>query len=239
MQQDKHHNTQIDQNDIRRRERLLEHTNAPARTHQQSYTIFIRRMRLFLPLVAVILIVALMTWPESNDNIVATKDEQKKQYENVQKNELLNPKFESVDEKNQPFTITADTAIQNDQNKDLLMLTNPHGILLLNSNKRVTIASEEGFYQQEQQKLRLKDAVHLTHDDGYNMTMAELFVDMQNSIAHSETPVTGAGPQGTLRANGLKADHANNTITFTGPARLVIQDMALMDGLSGSGKQGE
>ena len=41
------HNLEIDQEDLRRRERLLQHTTAGERAHKEGYTIFIRRMRLF------------------------------------------------------------------------------------------------------------------------------------------------------------------------------------------------
>ena len=226
------HNLEIDQEDLRRRERLLQHTTAGERAHKEGYTIFIRRMRLFLPLLAVVLLVALMTWPQSKDNIVATKEEQQEQYQNVQKNELLNPKFESVDEKNQPYTITADTAIQNDDNKNLLMLTNPFGEIILNSSNKVTIAAQTAEYQQDQEKLYLKNSVRLTHDAGYEMTMNELYVDMQSGVANSETAVEGFGPQGTIQSAGLKAEQEKNLIIFTGPARLVIKDVSLMEDMS-------
>ncbi len=232
MQDHENTNPDLSDEDARRRDRLLKNSVTGNKKHTKGYTVFIRRMRLFLPLLAVVILVALMTWPQSSETITATEEEKEERYKNVQKNELLNPKFESVDEKNQPYTVTADKAVQSDDDKDLLILTNPLGDIVLNSNNRITVEAREGFFRQEAQKLRLKEAVRLTHDEGYDMRMAELYVDMNAKTAHSETPVEGTGPQGTLSAQGLKANQQTNHIIFTGPAKLVLNDVSFMEGLS-------
>lgn len=215
----------------KRRARLAKYT-ARAEQDSRRYSLFIRRMRLLLPLLAIVILAALIVWPQDSENIIATPEENKEQYQSVRKNELLNPRFESMDKKNQPFTVTANRAIQSDADQDLLTLKSPSGDMLLNSNHRIAIEAENGLYHQRDNTLLLKGSVRLSHDEGYEMTMPELFVHMGENTAKSLYPVRGNGPQGTLEAQGLMANRNENRIVFTGPARLVLKDMSFMTGLT-------
>ena len=203
-------------------------------THSAGYTNFIRRMRLVLPLVAVCIIVALITWPDQRSTIAILEEDQKESLQTIRKNELSNPKFESVDNKNQPFTITADRAVQADNNEDILLLERPVGELVLNTGGRVTLKSQNGKYWQNQQKLKLEDDVELNNSDGYTMGTARLDIDMNAGTARSDMDVSGFGPAGTLVAKGLFADNPNNILIFDGPARLVLKDAGSLQGLANS-----
>jgi len=208
-------------------------------THSAAYTSFIRRMRLLLPLLAVCIIVALMTWPDRQSTIAILEDSQKESLQTIRKNELSSPKFESVDNKNQPFTITAARAVQADDDEDILLLERPVGELQLNTGGRVTLKSESGKYWQEQEQLELQENVELSNSDGYTMGTAQLSIDLDASTARSETDVSGFGPAGTLVAKGLHADNAAGVLVFNGPARLVLKDAGSLQGLAGGNKSNQ
>lgn len=202
-------------------------------THSAGYTSFIRRMRLVLPLVAVCIIVALITWPDQRSTVAILEEDQKESLQTIRKNELSNPKFQSVDDKNQPFTITADKAVQADNNEDILLLERPVGELVLNTGGRVTLKSERGKYWQMQEQLKLTNNVELENSDGYTMSTAQLDIDMDAGTARSEADVSGFGPAGTLVAKGLSVNNATGILVFNGPARLVLKDAGSLQGLAG------
>lgn len=157
-----------------------------------------------------------------DQNLAPVKIEEKKTA-SMSKNELVNPEFESVDSKNQPFTITANRAVQ-DAADELMLLEEPLADIVLNSGNWVAIQSRQGAYRQESQRLLLKDNVTLFHDDGYTARTEELNVDMKDGKAQTDLKVSAFGPAGELDASGMQADTKDDVLIFTGPAKLVIYD---------------
>lgn len=217
----------------RRLERLSRFSaSAPAKTNGERYTKFIRQMRLILPLIAVCIVVALMAWPDSQKTIALLEEHEKQSLQTIRKNELTNPKFESTDEKNQPYSVTAEKAVQAEGENNIMLLEKPAAKLELNGGGWVALRALSGKYGQESRQLDLHEQVTLTNSDGYQMDTAALFIDLKSETARTETPVTGFGPAGTLQANGLRSDNIAGTLVFTGPAKLVLKDTAALQGLS-------
>ena len=206
---------------VDRQERLSAARDPRQADYNPKHSLFIRRMRLILPIIAAIIMTVVFAWSNmSDENIIPA--ESPKAPKTIGKNELLNPRFESVDEKAQPYTITADRAQQGSDNEDLIILEKPLADILLNSGNWLAVKSQQGAFLQETQRLLLKGDVEMFHDQGYQMQMTELHVDLDKNTAWSETDVYGQGPAGTLNAKGLKADNIKGNLIFTGPAKLVL-----------------
>lgn len=214
--------------------RLAKFSRKQSETFAQSnqYSNIVRKLRLILPMVAIAIIAALLTWPTQERNIAILQEEQQESLQNIRKNELSAPRFESVDEKNQPYTLTADLAVQKSDDENVMLLTKPLGDLLLNSGSWIAIKAEDGTYWKDEEKLLLTKNVRLFHDEGYEMTMAELHIDLKTHTAKSETPIKGQGPAGSIEASGLNGDNANGILTFTGPAKLILKDAGSLNSLS-------
>ena len=60
------------------------------------------------------------------------------------------------------------------------------------------------------------------HDDGYELTTEQVDLDIISQTAHSDTPVSGHGPAGTISSSGLDANGKTGTLIFTGPARMTL-----------------
>ena len=195
-----------------------------ARKTDQGYSKFIKSMRLLLPIIALCILAVVLSWNMfKDDNLApAIKDEQTVAAR-AGKNELVNPRFESVDEKNQPYVITANRALQ-DMGDELMILEEPLADMLLESGNWMAIKSRQGAYTQEARKLLLKDNVEIFHDDGYTVKTSELNVDMAAGLTNTQTPIRGHGPMGTLDANGMEASTNAQILKFIGPAKIVIYD---------------
>ncbi|MFP4313765.1 MAG: LPS export ABC transporter periplasmic protein LptC [Alphaproteobacteria bacterium] len=217
--------------------RLAELSRRQNRMAAQSerYSKFVRRIRLILPLVAIAIIAALMTWPMQDSNVAVLEEDQQQSLQSIRKNELSNPRFESVDEKNQPYTITASKAVQDSQNESLLLLSEPVGDMLLNSGNWIAIQAAIGHYWQNDKKLFLEQDVRLFHDEGYEMTMDKLDIDLNARTAQSDTQVYGHGPASTIEAQGLRGDNMRGVLSFNGPAKLVLHDAGSLNALGNAG----
>jgi lipopolysaccharide export system protein LptC len=189
-----------------------------------KHTAIVRFMRILLPLVAVSMVGLVMTWPQVDEQM--SKTAQKSIQDDspiIGQNELINPRFESMDEKGQPYVVTADRALQNADDRDVLLLTNPVSAITLNDGISIGSQSMNGTYNQLTEDLLLSGDVTLLHSDGYELMTDNLSIDLKNSKASTSHPIISHGPLGTLNANGLEADMKSGLITFTGPARLVLK----------------
>ena len=191
----------------------------------KSYSIFVRFMRFVLPVVALSIAVIVFTWPEMENNVIQTanKEDLVTQAANI-KNELLEPRFESTNNQNQPFTITATRAMQGQDSAELVFLEQPQADMKLKSGETVSIEAEKGIYEQQTEKLFLENSVTLTHESGYALETDELRVDLKTRQAFSAKPVKAHGPKSELQATGLEANQGAGKLIFTGPAQLILHD---------------
>ena len=192
------------------------------KTASRSYTKFIRSMRLVLPVLALAIVAVLFVAPEFEDTIEPLAKEEILPNSASAQNELINPRYESVDKDLQPFTITADKAVQDQNNPELVLLSDPTADMSLKDGTWVAVKSEEGIYEQNTEKLLLKGDVKLFHDSGYQLETEELRVNMKVQEAFSDQDVTAQGPEGTINAIGLEANGNDNTLFFKGPAIMVL-----------------
>ena len=202
--------------------------------NHEKYSRVIKRIQFILPLIALVLVLTIMNWNRFKSEAITPIQERAKEIvaANIGKNELINPEFKSIDDKNQPFTLTADRAIQNDDDQDLILLEQPNGELKMNSSEIVSIHSKQGTYAQNTQNLFLSDTVELYYDQAYEMNTEQLFIDMKERKAWTDVDVNGQGPKGTIEAKGMKAQSIDDSIIFTGPAKLILftEDNALSFG---------
>ena len=191
----------------------------------KGYSSFIRKVQFGLPLLALLLIAVIIGWNQfGNEKIVPIKEEdvQPKVRQEIGKNELINPNFESIDEKGQPFTITADRALQEDGEKGEMLLEKPSATMRLEDGKTVTLNSKKGAYHQIEQYLDLHEDVTLTHSEGYELQTRILHVDLKDNKAWSKQPVRVTGPEGEINALGITATSSDKKIIFTGPAKMTL-----------------
>lgn len=222
--------------DTLKAERLARLSPAAQNTHvNKRYSRIIRRVAIILPVIALILLMTVFNWNSFKDDTITPIQEEAKAVveQTISQNELLNPKFESVDDKGQPFTIIAARATQDKEDDDLVVLEDPDGALKLTNGDKISLRAHHGAFRQTQQKLFLRNKVVMTHQEkdalrGYQMTTEELHIDMATNTAWSATDVAAQGPAGTLEAKGMKASSPNETLIFTGPAKLIL---TLEDGL--------
>lgn len=200
--------------------RLDQLTPLAPRRAGPDYSRAVRFMRLLFPIAALCIVGLLFAWPRM-DQIGPQMVEQAKQPKTVS-NELINPRFESEDDDQQPFTVTAIRAVQSSNNSEVVVLDHPRASVALSSGADVEAAATTGFYRQTARQLILEGAVEFHQSEGYQMQTSRLLVDMNSRRSWTEEPVSGSGPAGTIEAAGMDIVEGGNRLVFTGPAKLIL-----------------
>ncbi len=190
-----------------------------------GYSRFVKTMRLVLPLIAIILISIITILPKmKNQLVVIPKEDLVSQNSNdIGENELLNPNFETIDSNQNPVQVTADRALQNQKNPNLLKLDSPKANLKTKDGSNIQINALNGAYEQETEKLFLQNNVIIKHESGYQLNAEELRIDMKTRQAFSDKNVTIDGPAASIESVGLQGSMDDGVLTFKGPAKLVLK----------------
>ncbi len=210
----------------------LSRREKPHNSDAAGYTRFVRVMRMALPLAALGIVTILLVRTGVEDNLISPveSDQPKIQDQSISKNELLNPKFESMDKKMQPYKITADRAVQGEKNKDLIMLDRPVGVMTMKDGIQLTVHSDTGAYRQDTERFFLQGEVFMQHAEGYSLSSEEAHIDLKQNFAWSDKDVQGHGPDVLIDAKGVRANGNTGEIIFSGPAKLVLDNG--LDGVS-------
>lgn len=205
----------------------LSHDRDKSVSVNRAYSRFVRSMRIILPLIAVGMTAVVLTWDDAGRRMTPPQKETIAPQEDNIENELMKPVFNSVDEKKQPFAVTADRATQDRLNPDILNLDNPTAELTQLDGTKINADAKLGVYQQKEQKLNLSGDVHLKHSDGYVLSSEELRIDLVTQRAFSGLDVFVEGPTGTIQSTGLEGDAQTGDLIFTGPAKVVLYSEGL------------
>ncbi|MDA8049338.1 MAG: LPS export ABC transporter periplasmic protein LptC [Rhodospirillales bacterium] len=133
---------------------------------------------------------------------------------------LVDARYRSVDQRDEPYTVTAAGAVQVGANR--VNLTRPKGDITLNSGSWLMLAARRGVYGPKSRWLDLSGGVTLYRDDGTTLRSASASIDLAQGAAASGVPVSAEGPFGTLDAAGFTLLDGGAVIQFSGPARLVL-----------------
>lgn len=134
---------------------------------------------------------------------------------------LLGAKYHGVDAQGQPYTVTANSAVELSEND--VRLTAPVGDITLKSGAWLMAKSAAGVYRQQSGTLSLTGGVTLYRNDGLILTTPDMQVDLHAGSAQTSAPAAVQGSFGTLNAqNGFILTNRGANVTFKGPATLVL-----------------
>jgi len=186
----------------------------------------VRRLRVALPVLAMVLIVAFFVTSRSDDEVNEVFLEDFKNLDATpQELEMANPQFEGVDGEGKPFGITAQRAIRNAQNNKRVNLNNPRAVTDGRGEQTIVMASA-GVYEEDQKILELEENVTLEHAVGaetYVFETAAATVLLDQDQVKTDLEVTGVNANGdTLRADRMRAFQGEGRVVFEGNVKMKI-----------------
>lgn len=186
------------------------------------YTRFVRSAKMGLGGVALVLIGLMLFYPlfrqQEAGVRISFNATSKKEAEPAA---MKSPRFHGLDKDNQPYVMTADSAIE--QADKQITFVKPTGDILLKTNQRLSVSANAGRFDKESHHLWLNGNIAMSNDQGYVMTTETLTVDITHKNAVTSSEVHGHGPLGTLKAyGGAMADGNNQQIIFEGPVFVTL-----------------
>jgi lipopolysaccharide export system protein LptC len=183
-----------------------------------------RGLRVVLAFGILATIVIIFLWPELDSSAPSVA---KQAPPDIASNELVKPRFEAIDPDQQPYTITADRAIQNTQDSDLIDMIKPVADITLKDGTWLSLEADRGAYRQAAGTMNLTGHVRLFQDEGYELRGTKVAIDMKAGRVISDEAVEGQGPAGTLVATGMDASQNTGILIFNGPAVLTLNQSVL------------
>lgn len=133
---------------------------------------------------------------------------------------MIKPHFQGVDKYNRPYNITADTAIQEGDNKVLLRQIN--GNITLQDEAWYKFSADAGAMIISRKTIDAYGNINIINNDGYDLLTESAHINLGMGTVSGLDPVTISGPPGTLDAQGFSIENDGETIRFDGPVTLII-----------------
>ncbi len=210
------------------RRRVLESLPSRARTtgdQAAARSRMVKRLRLALPILALVLIAAFLFNTSSNEVDDAFLKDFEDMTATAEELRMANPRFAGVDNKGKPFEITASSATQNTSVKDVVTLERPRAVQGENNGSTV-VTADKGIYRSDVNILELEDGVTLQHEvgaDTYLFRSPSATVSIKEELVTSNAGVGGEGADGsTLQADQMKAYNSEGRVVFEGNVRMRI-----------------
>jgi lipopolysaccharide export system protein LptC len=173
-----------------------------------------------LPLAAMGLLSMIALWPEIDAATTKARLAMNHVSGEVEGGKLIDARYNGIDERGRPYTVTAATAWQIDAQK--VGLTLPKGDITLENGTWLMLTSKQGTFVQGTNQLDLVKDVTLYRDDGMTMHTESASIDTKAGAAAGSQPVHVEGPFGVLDAQGFAVMDKGNAIDFSGPAHVIM-----------------
>ncbi|MGD9637873.1 MAG: LPS export ABC transporter periplasmic protein LptC [Alphaproteobacteria bacterium] len=198
----------------------------PQRLSERSvigYTRFVKILKLLLPAIASVLIGLILIWPQ----ILAEKDKFKinigiPEFSRIESMRMVNAKFFATDNKNQPYSLSADLAMETEPGSMIIELTKPKADIMMSDNTWVAAEASNGVFKQKDEILELNDGVSIFHDGGYNFEIGKMKIDLKKGEAVSNEKILFAAPFGEVAGEGLSISEKGNKIKITGKTKVKL-----------------
>ena len=136
--------------------------------------------------------------------------------------EVMNPRFESLDENDNPYELRATQALRVAVEEDVMAMSAPQADFVTADGTNVTLVAETGRFDGEADRVMLEGRVELEGDDGTRFETEAATVDVDAGHAWGDRPVSGQGPFGVVEADGFRIFDRGQTVVFVGRSRLVL-----------------
>ena len=170
---------------------------------------------------AVLLLATLVSWPQITHRLDASRLA-KAALRNVQQGRLVNLRYHGIDERNRPYTVTAEEAQQ--VGAERINLVSPKADVLGENGDWTLVVSETGVYLQRANQLDLSGHVVIYRDNGVTLQTPSAAVDLKAGAAAGSQHTHAEGPFGTLDSQGFALVDKGAVVQFDGKSRLVLNE---------------
>ncbi len=134
-----------------------------------------------------------------------------------------NPQVKGSDQNNLPYDLTAKKAIQDAANPGVVTLEEIVATLPLSKTSSARIMAGSGVYDTERQFLDLDQEISVRTDDGVEIKMRNVAIDVDIGAMKSDLPVSVDTGDALITADSLHVSEQGKTIVFDGTVKMHIR----------------
>ncbi|MDR6144778.1 LPS export ABC transporter periplasmic protein LptC [Sphingomonas sp. NCPPB 2930] len=190
---------------------------APGSRHDR----FVTAARWILPSAIGVLTAFLVMAPIYSSSEVSFVLDKKKVEVARERMKIQAAQYRGVDDKGQPFSLDAGSAIQRSSAEPVVELNRLAAAIQL-SDGPATVRANSGLYDMRTEQVKLDGPLNVQSQGGYNLQTQNATIDLQQRTLVSGGAVTGRMPQGNFSADKLRANLEDRTVRLEGNARLRI-----------------
>ncbi|MET3436882.1 LPS export ABC transporter periplasmic protein LptC [Sphingomonas sp. 1185] len=190
---------------------------APGSRHDR----FVTAARWILPSAIGVLTAFLVMAPIYSSSEVSFVLDKKKVEVARERMKIQAAQYRGVDDKGQPFSLDAGSAIQRSSAEPVVELNRLAAAIQL-SDGPATVRANSGLYDMRTEQVKLDGPLNVQSQGGYNLQTQNATIDLQQRTLVSGGAVTGRMPQGNFSADRLRANLEDRTVRLEGNARLRI-----------------
>lgn len=175
-------------------------------------------LRKALPVLALATLVVLVLWPKlAPHKLIALPP-----LPAALQLTMEHPRFTGTDDQNQPFSLSAERALQNPSKLTMVDLEGLRAETKLNDGFTVEGSAQIGRFDQTLKRLWLGGNVDIDHGQGYRFTAREMNIDFTKQIVWSDRGAKLEGDFGSVEGQGFRAYEGGKIIIFTGKSRAIL-----------------
>ncbi len=125
----------------------------------------------------------------------------------------------SFDPGEMPYSINADTAVQDREKPNFIRLDAVTGELKRQNGSKITMKAKEGLWDADKRTLDLAGDVHFDQAGRFNGVMDKAQIAMKDKKVSSQSAVLVKMGGGTINANGMEITNDGNNILFLNGVR--------------------
>ena len=190
---------------------------APGSRHDRLVTV----LRFVLPAAIGVLAAFLVTAPLTAGGDVSFVLDKNKVEVARERLKIQAARYSGQDTRRRPFSLTAASAVQRSSAEPIVHLDRLAADIRLPDGP-ATLSANTGRYDMDSEQVALDGPLRFRGPNGYDLRTQNATVDLRQRTLKSGGAVTGEVPQGTFRADRMRADLTERTVTLDGNARLRI-----------------
>jgi lipopolysaccharide export system protein LptC len=194
----------------------------PVAGSTQSYTQFVRIMKITLPLVAFSLIVLVVLYSAFGRDSQNFKIQLEQRVGGGDDHQLVAPKLTGTDGKGQPFTVTAKAATQAPGKSQRMNFETVVGDITLQDKSWLALEATRGMMDGDAKTLDLYDTINIFTDKGYECHTNSARYDFGAGVLQGQHDINCQGPLGIITARAFEGLKDPGRITFLGGVQTTI-----------------
>ena len=182
-------------------------------------------LKVLFPSLAAVMIGLVIVWPqmkaqqEEAVSLLASETEQA----NIPDDQaMINPRFFTVDEKGEPFNLTADTAFELPGEYRRVQLNAVKADVLLENDRWIAVDAQTGIYSQNNDTMDLSGQVNLYTQTGDEMETTQALINLKNRDIFGNRDVFLRSETGYARAQGFAVTENGTVIRLKGKTRVIV-----------------